>query len=115
MTDNSNKALYNAARLPVLYEYPHDFTPHARLLANEKQGAQPSQAFAEMLAKVTGDPWTLTPKQPYTLYGAKVTLIGENQPNFPTSKRFPYVLVLQLSTRYQERKLYLSFKILKSS
>lgn len=115
METNSNKALYNAARLPVLYEYPRDFTPYARLMANEKKDAQPSQAFAEMLAKVTGDPWTLTPKEPYTLYGAKVAYIGENQKDYPTSKRFPYVLILQLSSRYNNRRLYLSFKILKSS
>lgn len=112
---NSNKSLYNAARIPVLYEYPFDFTPHARLLANEKVGEQPSQAFAEMFAQMTGDPWTLTPKTPYTLYGAKVVSIGVTKKEYPTSKRYPYTLVLQLSSRYNFKKLFLSFKVLSSS
>jgi hypothetical protein len=113
--DTSNKSLYNAARIPVLYEYRYDFTDYARLLANETVGGEPSQAFAEMFAKVTGDPWSLTPKTPYTLYGAKVLYIGATQKEFPTSKRYPYTLVLQLSSRYNFKKLYLSFKVLASS
>lgn len=115
MDTTSNKSLYNAARIPVLYEYPFDFTPHARLLANENVNESPSQAFAEMFATMTGDAWTLTPKTPYTLYGAKVLYIGATKKEFPTSKRYPYTLVLQLSSRYNFRKLYLSFKVLANS
>lgn len=97
------------AILPMLYEYPYDFTDYAGVLEAQVVGAEPSSELASVLAKVTGDPWTTEPKQAYTLYKASVTYLGDNLITFPTSKRYDYVLAITLSARYKNRIIYLVF------
>lgn len=100
------------AKIPYLYEYPFDFTPHARVMAEQVVGAEPNAEFVSVLAKVTGDPWTAEFQNPHTLYGSKVFYLGPNKAEFATSKRFKYALGIQLSSYYFSKKLYLVFNVL---
>jgi len=115
LTPTKDAGTFALTRLPKLYTYPYDFTPYARLLAQQTVGDPVTQSFVELLAKVTGDPWTLTPKDPYTFFGAKVFYLGKNHPTFPTVTRFAYVLGIELSVRYQAQRLYLVFNVLKDA
>lgn len=97
------------ALLPLLYEYPYDFTDYSADFLAQLIGTAPDQRVADALREVTGDPWTLEPKKKFTLYKAQVTYVGANQVGFPTSKRYKWVLLVTLSTRYKTRKMYLVF------
>lgn len=101
------------AKLPYLYEYPFDFTPYAKTLAEQVVGQQPTAELAAALAKVSGDPWSLDFQQPYTLYGATVFYLGPNQAEFATSKRYKYVIGIRLSSYYFNKKMYLVFNVIK--
>lgn len=100
------------AKLAYLYEYPHDFTPYAKIMAAQEVGKAPTPELADALAALTGDPWSTAFGTDYTLYGAKVFYRGPNKDEFATNKRFKYVIGIQLSNRFFERKLYLVFNVL---
>ena len=95
--------------LPLLYEYPYDLTPYVSVIKKQTVGEQPTAEFAEVMATVTGDPWTTEPKKAYTVYNAKVGYVGNNLTGFPTSKRFTSVIKITLSVRYKTRDLYFVF------
>lgn len=97
------------AMLPLMYEYPFDFTEYSDILESQKKDLQPTQALADVLKEVTGDPWTTEPKKKYTLYKAKVSYVGANLMGYPTSKRYKYVLFITLSARYKNKAIYLVF------
>lgn len=100
------------AKIPYLYEYPLDFTPYARVMADQAVGQPPTQGLVDALATLTGHPWTTEFQKPYTLYGAKVFYRGPNLKEFATSNRFKYCIGVELSTYYFSRKLYLVFNVL---
>ena len=100
------------AKLPYLYEYPFDFTPYARVLADQVVGQTPTAELASALAAVSGHPWTLDFQKEFTLYGARVFYRGPNQAEFATSSRFKYCIGVQLSTYYFSKKLYLVFNVI---
>lgn len=97
------------ALLPLLYEYPYDFTKYASVFSSQEVGKEPTQEVAAALAVMTGDPWTLEPKREFTLYKARVSCLGSNLPAYPTSKRFKKALCITLSVRYNSRSLYLVY------
>lgn len=101
------------AKLPYMYEYPFDFTPHAKVLASQVVGQPPTAELATVLAAESGHPWTTEFQQAYTLYGAKVFYMGPNQSVFPTSNRYKYVIGIQLSSYYFNKKMYLVFNVIK--
>jgi len=100
------------AKIPYQYEYPLDFTPYAKVMATQVINQPPTPELAEVLAEITGHPWTTEFQQPYTLYGAKVFYRGPNLPEFPSSNRFSYCIGIELSSWYFNRRLYLVFNIL---
>lgn len=97
------------AILPLLYEYPYDFSDYSTVLSSQVVGTEPTAELAEVMAKVTKHPWTTTPKQAYTLYKATVTYLGANATEYPTCMRYKQVLIITLSARYKSRKLYLVY------
>ena len=101
------------AKIPYMYEYPLDFTPHAATLAAQVVGSAPTPELAAALAELSGDPWTTEFQKPYTLYGAKVFYRGPNTDEFATSNRFRYCVGIELSSWYNHKKLYLVFNVLK--
>lgn len=100
------------AKLPYMYEYPLDFTPYAKVMAEQVVKQAPTPALTAALATLSGHPWTLEREQPYTLHGATVFYRGPNQREFPTSNRYKYCIGIQLSTYYFSQKLYLVFNVL---
>jgi len=100
------------AKIPYLYEYPFDLTPYVEAIKGQTVGQLPTQALVDAIAKVSGDPWTLAFQQKYTMYGAKVFYLGPNLPEFATSKRYKYVVGIELSTWYFSKRLYFVFNVL---
>lgn len=99
------------AKLSMMYGYEKDYTKHYRVLAAQTVGSEPTAEFAKVFKEVTGDDWSLTPKQEYTLYGSKVVYLGVNKPEFPTANRFTYVICIKLSVRYGGQRVYLHFNV----
>lgn len=99
------------ANLSMMYGYEGDYTPHYRTMAAQVVGKEPTQGFADVLKQVTGDAWSLVPKETYTLHGATVVYLGVNKPEFPTANRFTYVICVKLSVRYGGQRMYLHFNI----